>query len=66
MSDTQFWDVLTKKEYVNNGATKILWHKVGVVKTTRSGRRYLQLFQYPDTDYFIIEPQDEEYESIKA
>ncbi len=66
MPETIFWDVLTRKEYVDNGEEKTLTYKVGVVKTTRSGNRYLQLFQQPNTDFFIVEPRDEEYEPIRA
>ena len=64
MSEAIFWDVLTKKEYVDNGENKTLWYKAGVIKTTRSGKRYLQLFQYPSTDYFIVEPRDDDYQPI--
>ncbi len=65
MSQAKFWDVLTKKEYIHDGETKTLWYRAGVIKTASSGKRYLQLFQYPNIDYFIVEPDDDQLDAIQ-
>lgn len=51
-------NVLTKKQFDNNGATTTLWHKVGVIKITAKGGWFLQLFQQPDTDFYVFEEKD--------
>ena len=65
MSTTKFWNVFTHKEFEANGEKKELWFKVGNIKITAQGKKYLQLFQYPNTDFFIFEPRDNEIEEIE-
>ena len=64
MANATFWDVMTKKEIEVNGEPKDLWFKVGVVKVTPYGRKYLQLYHQPHTDFFVFEPQEDELPEI--
>lgn len=45
------FNVLTKKEFISEGEQKKLWHKVGVVKISKSGKMYLQLFHQPNVEF---------------
>ena len=56
----RFFNVLTKKEFPNNGETTTLWHKVGVIKVTKNGGWYLQMFHQPETDFYIFEDKEKE------
>jgi len=64
MSASIFWDVCTKKTVEVDGESKDIWLKAGVIKVTPYGKKYLQLYQQPNTDFFIFEPRDEELPEI--
>ncbi len=64
MSASIFWDVCTKKSVEIDGENKDIWLKAGVIKVTPYGKKYLQLYQQPDTDFFIFEPREEELSEI--
>jgi hypothetical protein len=51
----RFFNVLTKKVIPTKGEPTTLWHKVGLIKVTNGGYWYLQLFQQPDTEFFVYE-----------
>lgn len=53
--------MLTKKVIPTDGEPIVLWHKVGIIKQTNSGHWYLQLFQQPDTDFFVYEQLENEH-----
>lgn len=55
-----FQNVFTKKDIVANGEDIRLWHKVGVLKKTKNGGTFLQLFHSPDTDYYVFDDEKEE------
>ena len=54
----QLFNVLSKQEFVHEGKTTKLWHKVGIIKISKSKNMFLQLFQYPNTDFYVVEPKD--------
>ena len=51
----KFYNVLTKKEFKNGSEVTTLWHKVGIIKVTKNGGWYLQMFHQPETDFYIFE-----------
>ena len=53
-----FQNVFTRKDINARGEEIRLWHKVGLIKETPGGGRYLQLFQQPETDFYIF-PDDQ-------
>ena len=56
----RFLNVFTKKEFTNDGQTTTLWHKVGIIKQTKNGGTFLQLFQQPETDFYVFEDKEKE------
>ena len=54
----RLFNVLTKKVIPTKGEPIILWHKVGLIKQTPSGHWYLQMFTFPDTDFFVYEQEE--------
>lgn len=55
-----YWEVFTRKEYEENGEVKELWFKAGLIKVRPNGKKYLILFQQPNTDFFIFEPREDD------
>lgn len=53
----RFLNVCTKKIIEKDGVKRIKWYKVGVMKITDNGNKYLMLFQTPSF-YFHIFDQD--------
>jgi hypothetical protein len=51
----KIYDVFTRRIFVENGETQKKWYKVGFIKETPNGARYLRLFHQPDTEFFIAE-----------
>jgi hypothetical protein len=60
----QLLNVCSRKIYDKNGEKKIKWYKVGLLKITDTGKKYMQLFHLPDTEYFIFE-RDETTPEVK-
>ena len=58
----RLFNVLTKRVIPTKGEPTTLWHKVGLIKVTNSGHWYLQLFLFPDIDFFVYEQEAEEKE----
>jgi hypothetical protein len=55
-----FQNVFAKKDIVANGEEIRLWHKVGVIKSTKSGGKFLQMFHQPETDFYVFDDEKEE------
>ena len=51
----QLFSVCTKKEFEENGEKKMKFYKVGVIKITDRGTKYLRLFHQPSTDFHIFD-----------
>ena len=57
----KYFQVLAKKTYEVNGEEHTKWYRVGEIKVTPHGSKYLKLFLHPNTDFAIVaENQDEE------
>lgn len=53
----QLFDVCTRKFYEKDGEKKVKWYRVGIMKISDKGSRYLRLFSQPMTDFFIFEKE---------
>jgi hypothetical protein len=51
----RFYNICTKKEYMENGENKVRWYKAGILKITEAGRQYIHLFHQPATDFYVFE-----------
>jgi len=51
--------VFTCKEYNENGENKKTWYRIGYLKEKENGGRFLNLFQFPDTEFFIFEDEEQ-------
>lgn len=50
-----FENICTKKTYTQDGVDKVIWLKCGTLKTTKEGRRFIELNHMPDTTFFVFE-----------
>lgn len=60
----KFYQVFSKKEYQHNGEDKTRWFKVGELKITDNGGKYLKLFLHPNTDFVVLPEQDDTSEDL--
>lgn len=60
MSQNTYQDILTKKEFEANGETQKLWFKAGNLKTLSNGRKFMTMYNQPDTDFYVFDHRDEE------
>lgn len=49
------FDVCTRITFEKDGEKKTKWYKVGLMKVTDNGKKYLRLFHQPETEYFLFE-----------
>lgn len=56
----KFYNVCSVKEYDENGEVKRKWYRVGYIKETPNGGRYLTLYHLPDVKFFIFENKEDE------
>ena len=54
----QLFNVCARKIYDKNGEKKIKWYKVGLLKISDTGKRYLQMFHLPQVEYFLFENEE--------
>jgi len=60
----QLFNVVSKKEYSDKeGNKKVKFFNVGIMKITDAGKRYLQLFHLPQTEFYIFERDKNQPES---
>jgi hypothetical protein len=61
------YDICVRRNYEKNGEKKIKWYKVGFLKVAETGKKYIRLFQQPNTEFFVFDrrenPQRELQES---
>ncbi|MFT4969485.1 MAG: hypothetical protein ACI9O4_001232 [Chitinophagales bacterium] len=55
-----FQNIFAKREIVANGEELKIWNKVGIIKTTKNGGKFLQMFHQPETDFFVFDEEKEE------
>ena len=60
----KFFNVLTKKEYEENGEMKEKWYRCGLLKVTENGGKYLRMFHLPDTTYYVLDQQEADGEPV--
>ena len=48
-------NVFTKREFEENGERKVQWYRVGFMKESEKGGKYLRLFHQPDTEFFLFD-----------
>lgn len=51
----QLFNVCSRKIYEKDGERKLKWYKVGLLKITDNGKKYLQLYHQPQTEYFVFD-----------
>lgn len=55
----KYFNVFTKHEYQVLDQTHTKWYRVGTLKETDQGTRYLRLFHQPSTTFYVL-PKDRE------
>ena len=55
----RYLQVCTKKQVKMDGKEKTLWFKVGTMRVTDKGTRFLTLFHQPDTEFHVFDVEDE-------
>ena len=54
----KLFDVCSRRFYEKDGEKKTNWYKVGTLKEADSGKKYLHLFLFPQTEFFIFEKEE--------
>jgi len=52
------YNICTRKEYEKDGEKKVKWYRVGALKIADSGKKYIKLFQQPDTEFFVFDVEE--------
>lgn len=61
----EYWDVLTRKKYMTeSGHERVLLFTAGNIKVLSDGRKYLTLYQQPDTEFVISEQSEDPLHEI--
>ncbi len=59
-------DICTKKTYkTKDGKEKVKWLKVGVLKTTDEGKKFIEINLLPDVPLYVFEQKKEENHDIQ-
>ncbi len=53
----QYLTICSRHDYQDNGETKTRWYKVGYMKLTEGGGKFIRLFHQPHTDFFCFESE---------
>lgn len=59
----QLLDICAKREFIKNGEPKVKWYKVGTLKIADSEKKYIRLFQQPQTEFFVFDQKENPYDS---
>lgn len=52
-------NICAKRTYTDKaGAEKVKWLNVGILKTTDKGMRFIELYMFPDTAFYVFEKRD--------
>ena len=55
----QYLSICSRHDYKDsNGETKTRWYKVGYLKLTENGGKFIRLFHQPHTDFFCFESEE--------
>lgn len=52
---TKIFDICSKRIYEKNGETKVKFQRIGVLRMSEAGRIYIQLYIFPQTDFYVFE-----------
>ena len=58
----QFFKILSKREFTYDGEKKSRWFRVGELKVTDGGGRYMRLYLFPDLELYLVEENNHEKE----
>lgn len=50
-------NICTKKTYEKNGETKTIWLKVGTLKITDDGKKFIELNHQPNETFYVFPPK---------
>jgi len=56
----KYLQVCTKKQVKVDGVEKTLWYKVGMMRVTDKGTRFLTMFHQPDTEFHVFDMDEEQ------
>ncbi|MEO0899597.1 MAG: hypothetical protein AAFY71_24520 [Bacteroidota bacterium] len=56
----KYFQVLSKKTFTLQGEEQTKWYRVGEIKVTPNGGKYLKLFLHPNTDFAIVAENQED------
>ena len=59
----KYQDLCTKRTYEVNGEEKTKWFNIGTLKTTDTGKQFIEINILPDTDIFVFDRKEKEQES---
>jgi hypothetical protein len=54
----KLFHVCSRRFYEKGGEKKTKWYKVGILKEADSGKKYLHLFLFPQTEFFLFETEE--------
>jgi hypothetical protein len=55
-------DICTKREYMKGEEKKVLWFKVGTLKTTDEGKQFIELGIFPNTPFYVFPKKEKQEE----
>lgn len=58
-------NIFSKRNYVKDGEQMSKWYKIGILKVTGSGRKYLRLFHQPEITYYVLDKQEKPEENTE-
>jgi hypothetical protein len=62
----RYFNIFTRKSFVDDqGESKFTWYKVGYMKTTPNGGRFITMFNQPDTAYYVLDPEEQSLPEIQ-
>lgn len=53
-------DICTKREYMKGEEKKVIWFKVGTLKTTDEGKQFVELCMFPNTPFYVFPKKEKE------
>ena len=59
------YDICVRRNYEKDGEKKVSWYKVGFLKVAETGKKYIRLFQQPNTDFFVFENKEKPEETTE-
>ncbi len=54
-----YLNVFSKREFAVDGKMKQSWNRVGVIRISKTGKMYLNLYFFPTTEFYLFEPNEQ-------